>query len=276
MATLTASETKKRIRLLGLESAGAPDFALREKFTHLAYDWHSHSRHQLLYSLSGRIGLETTRSRWLLPPQRWAWIPAGVRHRTTIEKAETISIYFKRAPRGLHRTDICVMRATPLLREMLIHATRWPASKRPASEPVRTKFFQMLALLCREWVGEELPFRLPVARDARIEKAVGYLRAHLDSCSLEEAARFSGQSVRTLRRRFAPAMNMNWRTYRLHAAMLEAMDALLNSSASVLQIALSVGYESPSAFSKAFAQFAGAAPLAFRRAISRNGEAPGK
>jgi AraC-like DNA-binding protein len=266
MAVLNAKETKKRIEQLGLETKHVSDFALREKFSHLSYDWHAHSRHQLLYSLSGRIELETTNWRWLLFPQRAAWIPAGTSHRTTIDRAETISIYFKKVPNGLLLRDIRIMPAPPLLREMLIHATRWPVSRRVAPDPIRSAFFRTLALLCREWVTKELSFRLPVSQDARIEKAVGYLRAHLDTCGIEEAAHFSGQSVRTLRRRFEPAMNMSWRDYRQHAAVLQGADSLLNSTQSVVQIALAVGYESPSAFSKAFARFAGVNPLAFRQA----------
>ena len=125
-----------------------------------------------------------------------------------------------------------------------------------------------MALLSLDWIEHELPFRLPAPGDPRVEKAVAHLLAHLDTADITDAARASGQSVRTLRRRFEPATGMPWRQYRLHAAMLRAMELLLNTPGSVLEIALAVGYESPSAFSKAFASFAGAAPLAFRRSNS--------
>ncbi len=44
--------------------------------------------------------------------------------------------------------------------------------------------------------------------DARVDKAVMHLLAHLDTADIEDAARASGQSVRTLRRRFQPATGL--------------------------------------------------------------------
>jgi AraC-like DNA-binding protein len=265
MAMLDARETRKRIRALGLETASAPDFALQERERHLAYGWHAHSRHQMIYSLSGRVILESQGARWLLPPQRAAWIPAGLRHRTTLDRADVVSVFFQHVPAPLRVRDIRILRANPLLREMLIYAAReWPVKSRVSSRS-RRAFFDTMARLSLDWIEHELPFRLPAPNDARVEKAVAHLLAHLDTADIADAARVSGQSVRTLRRRFAPATGMTWRQYRLHAAMLRAMELLLNTPTSVLEIALAVGYDSPSAFSKAFAEFAGTAPLAFRR-----------
>jgi AraC-like DNA-binding protein/quercetin dioxygenase-like cupin family protein len=270
MTVLDARETRKRIRALGLEKVTGSAFALQERERHLAYGWHAHSRHQMIYSLSGRVILECQGTRWLLPPQRAAWIPAGLRHRTTLDRADVVSVFFQRVPAQLRVRDIRILRATPLLREMLLHAAReWPVKSRISSRSRRT-FFNTMALLSLDWIEHELPFRLPAPNDPRVEKAVAHLLAHLDTADIADAARASGQSVRTLRRRFQPATGMTWRQYRLHAAMLQAMELLLNTSNSVLEIALAVGYESPSAFSKAFAEFAGAAPLAFRRSGSRS------
>ena len=148
---------------------------------------------------------------------------------------------------------------------MLVYAAReWPVKSRNFSRS-RHAFFNAMALLCLDWIDHELPFRLPAPHDPRVEKAVAHLLAHLDTADIATAARASGQSVRTLRRRFALATGMTWRQYRLHAAMLRAMELLLNTKNSVLEIALAVGYDSPSAFSKTFAEFAGTAPLAFRQ-----------
>jgi AraC-like DNA-binding protein/quercetin dioxygenase-like cupin family protein len=267
MPLLDENQTRQRLRKLGLERASASAFALQEKAHHLAYHWHAHSRHQMLYSLSGRVILESAQGRWLLPPQRSAWIPARTRHRTTLDRAETVSVYLRDVPSGWRVDGIRILRATPLLREMLVHAAaQWPVgSIVRKADATRRLFFAALGSLCLDWIEHELPFRLPAARDPRVGKAVDYLLKNLATADLAAAARFSGQSVRTLRRRFEPATGMSWRQYRLHAAMLRAMELLLNSSESVLEIALAVGYESPSAFSKAFLAFAGALPQDFRR-----------
>jgi len=272
MVALSARETQKRIKSLQLEQKSGSGFSLQEKAVHLAYDWHSHSRHQLLYSLSGRIVLRSRQARWLLPPQRAAWIPAGIQHQTTLDRAETVSVFFKSVPRDLHVKDIRIIRANVLLREMLHYSSRWPVQKGKSGkeELLRRSFFETLALLCLDWIKQELPFRLPTPKDPSVEKAVQYLLDHLDSASIQSAARASAQSVRTLRRRFLPDTGLTWQQYALHARMLQAMDALLATQQSVIAVAYSVGYASPSAFAKAFQQFSGSTPLAFRK--SRLGE----
>ncbi len=267
MPTLNAQETRKRIRSLRLEQKGGFGFAFQEKAVHLGYDWHLHSRHQLLYSFSGRVILQSREARWLLPPQRAAWIPAGTRHQTTLDRAETISVFFKAIPGGFRVEDIRIIRANSLLREMLLYSSRWPANRfLPRKEQALGRsFFEALALLCVDWIQQELPFRLPAPRDPTIQKAVGHLLTHLDSATVKSAAHASAQSVRTLRRRFLPATGLTWQQYALHARLLQAMDTLLSTKRSVLEIALSVGYNSPSAFAKAFQQFTGSTPLAFRK-----------
>jgi AraC-like DNA-binding protein/quercetin dioxygenase-like cupin family protein len=267
MAILTARETRQRIQSFQIERSPEFAFALHEKASHLAYDWHSHSRHQLLYSLSGRTILESRTARWLLPPQRAAWIPAGVRHRTTLDRAESVSVFFKSVPPDAGFDDIRVLRANNLLREMLLYSARWPASQRlKGAERVRARsYFETLAHLSLDWIRQELPFRLPVPRDAAVGRAVQHLLDHPASASMTSAARASGQSIRTLRRRFLPATGLTWQQYARHARMLHAMDALLTTRRSVIDVAGSAGYDSPSAFAKAFTRFTGATPLAFRK-----------
>ena len=267
MTTLSARETRQRIRNLRLENSAEPAFSLHEKAAHLAYDWHSHSRHQLLYSLSGRIILESRDARWLLPPERAAWIPAGIRHRTTLDRAESVSVFFQSVPRSADFDDIRVLRANNLLREMLLYSARWPAHPPPVRQEraLGRTYFATLAQLSLDWIQQELPFRLPVPRDEAVKRAVQHLLDHLDSVDMASAARASGQSVRTLRRRCLPATGLTWQQYARQARLLQAMDALLATRRSVLHVAASVGYESPGAFAKAFTSFAGTTPLAFRK-----------
>ena len=267
MPVLNAAQTRQRLRALQLNQKGGHGFSFQEKASHLAYDWHSHPHHQLLYSLSGRIILQSGSARWLLPPQRAAWIPAGTRHQTTLDRSETISVFFKSTSRNFHVEDIRILRASPLLREMLLYSLRWPAQKRldKTEAPLCKSYFETLARLSLDWIRQELPFRLPEPREPSVAKAVQYLLENLDSASIQTAAQASAQSVRTLRRRFLPTTGLTWQQYALHARMLQAMDVLLMTSRSVVDTAYSVGYESPSAFAKAFAKFTGLTPLAFRK-----------
>jgi AraC-like DNA-binding protein len=56
-----------------------------------------------------------------------------------------------------------------------------------------------------------------------------------------------------------------WRTYLLHARMLRAMALLAPPGQSVQQTATAVGFDSLSAFTRAFAQFCGETPSTYRQ-----------
>jgi AraC-like DNA-binding protein len=60
---------------------------------------------------------------------------------------------------------------------------------------------------------------------------------------------------------------MSWRTYLLHARMLRAMALLAAPGQSVQQAATAVGFESLSAFTRAFTQFCGETPSTYRKRL---------
>ncbi len=60
----------------------------------LVADWHTHDLHQLQYAAEGVVEVETGDAHYLLPPRQAVWIPAGVPHRTTLRRAQTVSVFF--------------------------------------------------------------------------------------------------------------------------------------------------------------------------------------
>ena len=63
-------------------------------------------------------------------------------------------------------------------------------------------------------------------------------------------------------------IGMSWRTYLLHARMLQAMAQLAAPDQGVQQTASAVGFDSLSAFTRAFTRFAGEAPSGYHRRIT--------
>jgi AraC-like DNA-binding protein len=94
-----------------------------------------------------------------------------------------------------------------------------------------------------------------------------YTKANLGAATCAEVSRAVSVSERTLRRLFAETLGMPWRTYLLHARMLRAMALLAGPGQSVGQAATEVGFDSVSSFTRAFTQFCGETPSAYRRRV---------
>ncbi len=231
------------------------------------YGWHSHARHQLLYTSQGVMQLELETAQWLLPPQRAAWITAGAPHQTRyLTPVSLRSICFDPMFPGVPETDCRVFSVTPLAREMIIYGMRWGVDRDP-DDTTANLFFQTLAVLCQQWMAEEPPFRLPRAKTVDLERAMQYTLQHLDGIHIEDVAEASNLSVRTLRRRMNQETGISWQQFLHDARMMRAMELLTLPDAQVTETALAVGYKSLSAFTQSFTRFTGETPSHYSRRV---------
>lgn len=225
--------------------------------------WHAHEHHQLLYAAQGTLTLEVGDGSWLLPPQRAAWIGAGVSHWVASRgRVRLRTVYFEPALEG--PGVACSVFAMPDLgREMVLHAMRWPRACAPS--PLARAFFEALSGLCAEWNAQALPLRLPRGRSEALRAALRYATAHIgDGVTLEAAARAAGVSSRTLTRRFAQETGTTWRHVVRQARVMRAMELLVEPDARVTDVAYAVGFESIGAFSHAFRAVVGEPPSVYR------------
>jgi AraC-like DNA-binding protein/mannose-6-phosphate isomerase-like protein (cupin superfamily) len=235
--------------------------------------WHTHELHQVEYAFQGVVEVETATTHYLLPPQQAVWIPAGVAHRTTLRSVRSVSVFFD--PTMLPDLDdrTRVLAAAPVIREMIVYASRWPIA-RPASDPVADAFFDALAHLVREWLEHETPLCLPTSTDPLVAAVMAYTGTHLDAVTVADVCRDVGVSERTLRRQFAAATGMTWRRYLLERRLLRAMAALAEPGPSVLDVSTAVGFDSVSAFTRAFRRYAGETPSSYRRRVAAAPDVP--
>ena len=260
---LSDRETQEYIDANGIEASPLEAFAHLDTADGITYDWHAHSRHQLLYAFSGTLRVEADSGLYLLPPQRAMWIPAGVRHRTTLNKVNSGAVFFLPDLVPTTINEARVIPAAPLVREMVLFTMRWPVGRDP-DDVIANSFFRTLGLLCAEWLEEEMPFRLPAPQSEQIAAAMDYTLGNLETSTIEEAAKAAALSPRQLRRRFVEETGIGWRQFRLYARMFCAMEMLIEPHANVTNVAYSVGFNSLSAFAKAFALVAGEPPSIYR------------
>ena len=254
------------VTLAGPDGRPTPGAIVQDHYD-LDGPWHHHDMHQIQYAFEGSIALEDSCGRHLLPRSLAGWIPAGVTHRDSLHRVRSVSLLL--APEMIPDAGdrVRVLRVSPLMREMIAEAVRWPLD-RPQDETGQ-RFFAAFACLCRDWIADEAPFTLPTATDPALNAAVAYTRENLAGASFADACRAAGLSERTLRRRFRAELGVGWEHYRQRARLLAAVEALTTSGRSIAQIAADVGFESQSAFSKAFQQLTGETPRAFRRRAAR-------
>jgi AraC-like DNA-binding protein/quercetin dioxygenase-like cupin family protein len=230
--------------------------------------WHSHEVHQIEYALHGVVEVETDSAHYLLPPQQAAWIPAGLEHQAVMNPdVKTVAVMFDPALVAAPGDRARILAVSPLIRELMIYALRWPID-RPDGDEESDGFFRTLANLVSEALDHEAPLSLPSCDHPIVAAAMAFTKEHLDSVSVDDVSRAVSVSERTLRRLFHDVLGLSWRTYLLHARMLRAMALLAMPGQSVQETATAVGFDSLSSFTRAFAQFCGETPSAYRKRVA--------
>ena len=159
-----------------------------------------------------------------------------------------------------------ILAVSALLREMMLHARRWPIG-RLSSDQVADRFFATLGDVVDQSLDHELPLCLPTSQHPIVSAAMSYTIANLGDVTVAEVCATVGASERSLRRTFAVETGMSWRQYLLESRLLRAMALLAEPGPNVLAVANSVGFGSTSGFARAFRRYTGETPLVHRRRV---------
>jgi AraC-like DNA-binding protein len=228
--------------------------------------WHWHELHQIEYAVQGVAQVETETARYLLPPQQAVWIPAGVEHCTTLTRVRTVAVFFDPGLKIDAGERVRVLAVAPVIREMILHARRWPIHE-PSSDPAAAGFFATLARLITDSLDQENLLCLPTSQDPLIADCMRYTAANLAAATFGEVCAAVGASERSLRRAFAADTGMTWRQYLLESRLLQAMALLAQPELNVLAVATAVGFDTLSGFARAFLRYSGETPSAYRRRV---------
>ncbi|HIQ06712.1 MAG TPA: helix-turn-helix domain-containing protein [Anaerolineae bacterium] len=109
---------------------------------------------------------------------------------------------------------------------------------------------------------------LPPATDRRVQAAIEWLQVHYaEPVSLSELAAAVGISPRHLSRLFREAVGQTPAEYLETLRLSVAQSMLMGTDRSITEIALEVGYTTPSHFSQRFQSRTGLTPSEFRRLV---------
>lgn len=212
---------------------------------------------QLAHASRGVITVWTSSGTWVVPPHRAVWIPAGTQHRVQMTGRVAVrSIFFsprltkKRMPRICRAVNV-----PPLLTELILHATRLGILRR--DEPRHRRLAKVL--LDQLETLPVIPLQLPIPKDSRARKAAELIQRAPGETNANTLTRTVGATKRTLERWFAAETGMTLGRWRRRARLIEALRLLAQGKA-VTDVALDVGYQSPSAFIAAFRSELGTTP----------------
>jgi AraC-like DNA-binding protein len=218
---------------------------------------HRHEKSQLVYARAGVMTVTTGEGSWVVPPQRAVWVPGGIVHEIAMAgEVQMRTLYLDRATAKALPTHCCVVSVSPLLRELILRASRLEPLY-----PERGAEQRMIDVLLDEIESTPIaPLHLPLPREERIRVVVDALRADpADARSLEEWARCAGASARTLARLFEREAGMSFGAWRQQVRLLRSLE-LLGAGSSVTNVALTLGYQGPSAFISMFRRNLGTTP----------------
>jgi AraC-like DNA-binding protein/quercetin dioxygenase-like cupin family protein len=231
----------------------------------LAYDFpgdhvipeHFHPEDQLIFASKGVMTVRTKQGIWVVPPLRAVWIPAGTPHSVAILGPVSMrTLYF--APK-LVRTEAAkcfVMNVSPLLRELILHACKFPKLRK--EEPVQRRIIEMIADQLE--AVHSIPLQLPHPTDRRAMRVVhALLAAPGRQRTLAALCEDCGASKRTIERLFVAETKMTFSQWRQQLRLLHAMQ-LLASGEKVTGAAMDAGYSSASAFIVMFRRQLGQTP----------------
>jgi AraC-like DNA-binding protein len=223
---------------------------------------HSHAKGQLIHSVSGVMVVAAVGGQWVVPPTRGLWMPAGVVHAIRcIGEVHMRCLWVRPEAAPQLPGQPRAVGISPLLRELILVAT---GIATPCAQDSRDGRLLRLALDEIEALPV-LPLHLPQPVDARLRKICAHLAEQPDDDStLAHWAGRLGVDAKTIQRLFARETGMTFGQWRQQSRLLHGLE-LLAGGEKVLDVALALGYDSPSAFAAMFRRQFGETPSAFFR-----------
>ena len=225
-------------------------------------DLHHHARGQLVYAEHGVMMVAGDGGQWIVPPTRAIWMPPGVSHRIRCIGVVHMRSIYVRPDAAAHLPGTAqAVGVSGLLAELIRAAVQVPLPYAADSRDGRL----MRLLLDELHALPVLPLHLPQPADERLRRICARIAEQPDDVStLADWAATLGVDVKTIQRLFARETGMTFGQWRQQARLLHGLERLAVGD-KVVDVALALGYDSPSAFAAMFKRQFGETPTAFFR-----------
>jgi AraC-like DNA-binding protein/mannose-6-phosphate isomerase-like protein (cupin superfamily) len=226
---------------------------------------HSHPCAQLIHALSGVMTVTSREGNWIVPTGRAVWMPPREAHAIRIAGNVVMRTIFVRDGARSSLPQTCeVIEVSAFLREAIVTATRIPLDYAPGGRDERV----MELILDEIEAAPRLHLHVAMPHDPRLAQLCERLIADPSlSMTLDELAAEIHVSGRTLARLFHRELGMSFGEWLRRTRLLLSLPRLA-AGASVLQVALEHGYESPSAYAAMFRRTLGVSPTTYLQQLT--------
>jgi len=223
---------------------------------------HQHPTAQLIYAVHGVMVVSTDQGQWIVPPTRGIWMPPHTDHWTRMVgevRMRTVYIWEHAAP-DLPK-EVKAVAISPLLRELILAAIDVQAPYAADSRDGRL----MQLLLDEIALLPTLPLHLPTPSDPRLVRICKTIsEMPEDNSTLSDWSERLAVDSKTIQRLFNRQTGMTFGQWRQQARLLMGLEQLA-TGARVIDVALNLGYDSPSAFATMFKRQFGETPTQYFR-----------
>lgn len=225
---------------------------------------HQHRKGQLILALRGAITCEVENAMWMVPPQFAVWIPGEVPHSNRATPQAELYFLFIEPGAARMPAHSCTLKISPLVRELILTLAERDETVRQTPETQRL----ILVLFDELPQQPEQQLQLPVSAHPKIRLMVETMEAEPAQWQTltQWASRFA-MSERNLARLVVKETGLNFRRWRHQLQLILALQMLVRG-VSVQQVALSLGYDSTTAFITMFRKGLGQTPGRYLAALT--------
>jgi len=222
---------------------------------------HAHPRGQFIYASSGTMRVICGQDIWTVPSSQAVWVPPFIEHEVYFPGEVTLrNLFIDQTFTDTLPTECVVLEVSNLLREMVLKVSQTDSY---SLDSPAYRF--MLVIIDELSQAKPTDLRLPIGRDERLLRVLNSLmQSPGDNKGLDQWAKTSGASTRTLSRLFVKETGFTFYEWRKRLRLQEAIKRL-GKGDDVTTIAFELGYNSLSAFIKMFRQSLGSSPGQFSK-----------
>jgi AraC-like DNA-binding protein len=212
-----------------------------------------HARAQLTYVEEGYQYFHIDQKIYLVPKNHVIWIPSGVKHRITSE-AKTVNlmlILFSSVVQTPFFDMVHVFSAPPVLREMLLYASKW--NKLAIEDEEQNIFLKAVLKSLPNFCENSNSLEIPVPTNERLIPVCNYINANYQyNFSIDDVAKLGSMSVRSLQRIFKNETGITLQKYHQLIRILKSIELIDNKQYTLSEIAFKIGYKSLAAFTASY------------------------